>query len=252
MDTFFQEVDSNFDSFFDSFEQSIVDALEELVADRDIFKSSYHRLLSLQAWKGLSESLGISNSVIGFVLEAQNDGISSHLLARQGSWRPALMCLRSLIENTLSFVYYKDHPVEFELWKSGLHRMQFTQLVNYLEAHPNARKLDQKHMGIDNLKSEYSTLSKAVHSSNLLFRMTKTGRVQGLNNPSSEELGKWATRERCVIRSINMLMLVIFSDHLKGAANKDLRKVVSVSLKPSSYPFFKQNFGIILREQILA
>ena len=105
-----------------------------------------------------------------FFFEAHNDALVSHVSASTGAWRSALQALRSCIENTLAAVYYNDHPIELELWQSSRFMLGFSELLGYMEKHPRLSPLGVQLSGLAAMKTEYATLSKAVHASAANFR----------------------------------------------------------------------------------
>ena len=100
-----------------------------------------------------------------FFFEAQNDLLVSHCLSRCGYFRQALKTLRSAIDNFYFAIYYKDYPIELEKWLLGNHKLSFSELQSYFESHPLIIDSKIELTGLDLLKVEYSTLSKAVHGS---------------------------------------------------------------------------------------
>jgi hypothetical protein len=122
-----------------------------------------------------------SEEVSDFFAEAVNDAILAYSFARVGTWRPSLQSLRSTLENTLFFLYYKDHPVELQLWQQQKHRIGFTDLVAYFKGHPLLAGFNhQTDTGIVRLEDAYSSLSKAVHGSVSYFRMVNMAPLQEL------------------------------------------------------------------------
>ncbi|WKY59300.1 hypothetical protein Q5H80_06635 [Vibrio sp. SNU_ST1] len=246
MDSFIKEIDVNFEVFFNEVQVNIDNVIQNNNSDKDQFKLSYRRLVSYQAWMSeILEKVTCEES-LSFFIEAQNDALMSHSLARQGSWRVALMSLRSCIENTVFGLYYIQHPVELELWTEGKHKLGFTETVNYLSKHPKFNSTNSTINGIETLKAEYATLSKAVHGSSKLFRMTKTGQIEGLNVASPSDFGSWRTREISVLNSLNLILLCFFQDDLVGAANSNLRKAISVAINQSKFPLIKSELKINL------
>jgi len=247
MDQLKAEIQANFERSFDSTKSSIINALRDLDAHKDKFASSYSRLVSLQAWRSelLHTVMGADSEA--FFQEAHNDALMSHALARQGAWRVALMSLRSLIENTIFGLYYIDHPVELQQWHVGEHKLGFSETTTYLQRHPKLKNLPASVTGIDSLKAEYATLSKAVHGSAKSFRMTRDGTVIGLNINSAADLGAWISREAAAITSINLLLISFFSEHIKGAALPNLRKSISLSVPQSKHAAIKTSLHVTLR-----
>lgn len=246
MEFFRTEVAANFNRFFDAYKASISDVVDEISGSRSSFEDSYFRIVSLQAWQSELFANLMAPEVHAFFKEALNDAIMSHMLARQGAWRVALMSLRSLIENTVVGLYYFQHPVELIHWAQGEHRLGFSECLAYLLKHPAISPLEPGLAGLDHLKSEYSTLSKAVHGSAVGFRMTRDGQITGLNYFSASELGSWATREKRVIAALNLLLVCFFSQTLQGTAYPNLRKAVSLAIPPRKINSLKTALGVTL------
>jgi hypothetical protein len=247
MQNYLDEVDGNFARFYASLLGEIGNTINGLAAQEQQFKESYRRLVSLQAWRGELIEKIVPPAAEAFFKEAQNDGLMSHSLARQGAWRVALMSLRSCIENTLYGLYYMDHPVELAQWQSGGFKLGFTDSINYLTKHPRFEGIGEQNSGIDIIKAEYATLSKAVHGSAHSFRVTKTGEIHGLNVVSLPELGAWRTRERQTLIALNSILLVMFREHLQGAANANLRKAISLTIPEQKHDAIKELFKVRLR-----
>ncbi|MDX8123405.1 hypothetical protein SKZ59_16610 [Janthinobacterium sp. GMG2] len=247
MKNYIEEVDENFSRFYNALPDGINSAIAGLAEYNEKFKISYRRLVSLQAWRGeLIEKIA-SEGAESFFKEAQNDAIMSHSLARQGAWRVALMSLRSCIENSLYGLYYFEHPVELSQWQVGKFRIGFTEVVNYLGKHPNFEEIGEQDSGIEAIKSEYSTLSKAVHGSSNSFRVTKNGSIEGLNVISIADLGAWSTRERNALIALNTIFLTMFKYNLQGASNSNLRKAVSLVIPEKNHKLIKEKLNINLR-----
>lgn len=248
MHAFINEVDVNFEKFFTAVPSGVDNALTSLAAEKEKFKYSYRRVVSLQAWQSeLIENL-IENEAADFFKEAQNDALTSHYLARQGAWRVSLMSLRSCIENVLWGIYYAEHPVELFQWKNGDHRLGFTESIGYVAKHPAFKNISETLSGIAIIKGEFSTLSRAVHGSSKLFRMTKGGNIAVENAASLPDLNAWETREKHTLVGLNRIFMTYFRGHLSGAAYPNLRKAISLTIPNTKHAEIKQNLGIALRQ----
>ncbi|MEW5009884.1 MAG: hypothetical protein AB1Y36_11530 [Cycloclasticus sp.] len=247
MNNYIDEVDNNFDRFFISASNDVANVTLQLNTKKDRFKDSYRRLVSLQAWRSEIIDRTIDSKASEFFKEAQNDALMSHSLARQGAWRVALMSLRSCVENILFGLYYCDHSVELEQWDSGEHKLGFTEVASYLNRHPMFKPFTEQQTGIEGIKTEYSTLSKAVHGSSRLFRMTKAGAIEGLNIHSEPDLGAWLTRERSTLSFLNRILIVFFRDDLQGASNQNLRKAISLVIPESKHAEITSQYGVKLK-----
>ncbi|MEH8149181.1 hypothetical protein [Aeromonas veronii] len=248
MDALIKEIDFNFESFFTETQSNINSTLATYNANKEVFKQSYRRLVSYQAWIcEIIEKHACEESLL-FFKEAQNDVIMSHALARQGAWRVSLMSLRSCVENTVFGLYYLQHPVELQLWTKGKHKLGFTETINYLSNHPSFDGVDSSISGIEAVKKEYATLSKAVHGSSKLFRMTKTGKIEGLNIVSSPDFSGWVTRESAVLNALNLTFLCFYKDDLTGMANINLRKTISLAINKNKFSKIKEKFKVNLNK----
>ena len=245
MDQLKREIEANFDKFSEDWKQKMLEAMADLDKSQDIYLKSYARLTSLQTWRNHLDSR-ISSGSLAFFLEAQNDALVSHVLARLGSWRSALKSLRSCIENTLFCLFYMDHPIELQQWHLGAHRLGFTETITYFERHPQVITVNLQLTGIPRLKEEYSTLSKAVHGSAKSFRMTVDVQSTLLWSQVVSHLGAWATREQRTVASLNLLLLTLFRDQLHGTSFLDLRRTVSLAVPTQKYPQIRAELGISL------
>lgn len=207
---------------------------------------AYARLTTLQAWRSSILESTLQESSLGFYSEAQNDGLTSIALVASGLWRPALKSLRSLIENILHCLYYMDHPIEYRHWESGIHRPTFQKLFEYFESHPDLSKLSPNLQAVGSLKSHYSHLSNAVHSSAKDLRMTDDLNPANLWKTSSSSIGKWAATQKNVLRDINLLILPLFSNSLQGAAHKSLRESLCQVFPVSKDNIIKTGLGVRL------
>lgn len=247
MHAFTKEVDHNFETFFNELPAGVTSAIVSLAAEKEKFKDSYRHLVSLQAWRTEVLEHLLPPDALKFFIEAHNDGLTSHFLARQGAWRVSLMSLRSCVENTLGGVFYAEHPVELAQWQTGEHRLGFTETMNYLTAHPAFNGISENESGLGLIKGEYGTLSRAVHGSSHLFRMTKAGNISLTNEHSVADLGAWTTREKIVLTGLNLILITFLRQHLQGAAHQNLRKALSLVIPVKRHGSIKQLFGVTLR-----
>lgn len=246
MSQYLREVDTSFTAFSAQWPVDAAVAKAALDGETQRFLSSYRRLVSLQAWREHFLSSHLSAGSLQFFLEAQNDALLSHLAARSGVWRGGLQCLRSCIENILTCLFYKDHPIELLLWQKGKHRPGFSELHTYFSNHPHLTGIPLADAGLDSLKSEYATLSKAVHASAEIFRMTQGAAVPTLWSSDPTRLSKWASREAAVLRSVNLLLLSLFREDLRGTQHRLIRQAASLVIARSSHTRLLQSLGVRL------
>nr|WP_315384225.1 hypothetical protein [uncultured Sphingomonas sp.] len=238
------EILANFARFETRWAAELKDCAAAL-ADEDAFKRAYSRIVSLQAWRSELLQDSIRSEALQFTIEGQNDLLVSYLLARGGQWRSALQSQRAAIENYLNSLYFMDHPVEMQLWEAGSFKTTFTELAKYFADHPaNAGPPGAKN-GLEILKAEYSTLSRAVHGSAVSFRMSSAGGPHFFDS-SAANLGMWESRSKAVCRGLNLLLLSLFRAQLTATRKRNLRKAITYSLKPTDKGWVKTCYGITL------
>jgi hypothetical protein len=241
-----REVDSNFATFGVVWRGQLAAAQSELAAHNVLFTSSYRRLVSLQAWRSTLLEPRLSEGSLAFFREAQNDALVSHTLAQLGSWRSALKSLRSLIENALVALYYMDHPVELRLWDAGKQRLGFAGSLAYLKSHPDLAALKPTENGLEVLEQEYSTLSRAVHASARSFRMTGDVSTAILWSGKAASARAWSTREALVVQGLNLVLMSLFRDDLKGTRLPNLRKAISLAMPSRRIAKIRTSIGVSL------
>src|ERR1035437_7369056 len=239
------EIRTRFEQFEPAWQGELRTVAKELEKAEDIYFQSYLQLVSLNAWRAELIANVISPESASFFLEAQNDGLVSHVFARIGAWRSALKSLRSCLENVAYCLYFKDHPVELTLWKTGKYKPTFSSTVEYLDKHPALDGIDRSVSGLDMLGREYGSLSKAVHGS-ASFQMTAEKGSTSLWTSELKSLRKWRTRERLVLLSVNLLLMTFFRENLQGAQHPQLRKAISFAVSPARIPEIKSILGIAL------
>ena len=124
--------------------------------------------------------------------------------------------------------------------------MGFSELATYHSSPPKLIGSSETNNGIAQLKEEYSTLSKAVHSSAKQFRMTTDLAENRLWINDGAAVSKWATRENATIRALNLLLLYFFSSSLQGAANINLRRVIAITLPKTRFAQIKADLKVNL------
>lgn len=210
------------------------------------YLESYARLSTLQAWNAYIFAGTMPQKVFNFFIEAQNDALISHLLARQGMWRPSLQSLRSCLENVLVCHYYLDHLVELRLWERGEHKIGFSELKTYFEMHPDFKKItDSNLIGLVQLKAEYSELSKSVHGSS--FFMGDNDNMPNVYIPDMAKLGQWTTRHKNTIKALNLFMLTFHREKLLGTAYPAMRKSLAGIFSTKTISQIKTEYKVTLR-----
>ena len=226
------ELKTNYSKFRSNLRKDFVAADKAIDADGKVFFDAYRRLASINSWRADVLTHLIDGEVLGFMLEAQSDGVSSLAFATVGAWRTSLQALRSMVENTMLGFYFADHLIEHRLWLSGSYKIGFSALVEYFKAHPAHQSLPNQIDPIPLLSSEYDTLSKAVHG-RAPFRMTKDAASTVVCNPSVALRGAYLSRQRETLRCLSLLHLMLFAAELQGTKQQALTGITIADL---NYP----------------
>lgn len=238
-------INENYIAFSQRVSDSIAANILKFRGDQRLLES-YARIAAINALKVDIVEPQFPEGAAYFFFEAHNDVLLSHVNASFGSWRPALQALRSFMENTMAAIFYLDHPVEFEKWSKGEFKLSPKDMRDYIATHPKLANLT-KDLGLKSvLDDEYSTLSKAVHASNSLFRMTTSDGKTNIANPSLAELGKWSTRECNAIDISITAMVGVLCHHLDGAKMQNLRAGLGVAIRPKSRSALKKHMDVTI------
>lgn len=237
------EIKTNYLAFSQMVSKSIVDNIATFRGDEKL-EESYARIAAINALKVDVVEPQFPKGAAHFFFEAHNDVLLSHVNASFGSWRPALQALRSFMENTMAAIYYLDHPIEFEKWSIGEFHVSPKEMRTYISEHPKLAKLVKELDLKAALDKEYGTLSKAVHGSNSLFRMTTTDGKINIANPSAAELGKWSARERSAVDICITALVGVLSHHFDGAKMQNLRAALRIAIQANSRAALKKHMDV--------
>jgi hypothetical protein len=218
-------------------------ATHEANADSPLFQSAYKLLAAFNALRENIVAPSSADEPMAFFLEAQNDGLTSLILAELGMWRASLQSLRSFIESALNGLYFVDHRVELLRWNDGTFRTTFSELSKYFDKHPTLQGIPGTLDGMSLLTAEYGTLSKAVHGSAKAMWMSGSGAVN-LLVADSARLGSWNSRFTRVLRGGILLITTLHQAKLTGAQNLGTRATVGLALTAAQRAALKSSLKI--------
>ncbi|TFZ57371.1 hypothetical protein E4V01_15660 [Methylorubrum sp. Q1] len=246
MSAFEDELAANFAKFSTEWKQQASENVKALEGNK-FYLESYRRISALNGIKHDIIMPNLSPDSASFFFEAHNDTLVSHVNASVGAWRSSLKALRSFIENCLAALYYKDHPIELELWGQGKFRIGFTDLTKYFLDHPHLQGVPAALSGLEAIKEEYATLSQAVHGSAASFRMTDSAAEILLWKTEAAKIGMWATRERKTIESVVLLIVTLYRDKLSATQLPALRQVLYYAISESKRTKLKSELKITIK-----
>lgn len=239
------EIDANYVKFFDAWSKDANVKFQASKGRKQLIES-YRRLAAFRALRIHLIESRLSKTAQAFFLEANNDLLTAHVTAHLCAWRASLKFLRSAIENVLYCFYYDVHPVEHRLWEKGKFKIGFAAAQNFFAAHPDLVGLPKAATGLEQLESEYATLSKAVHASSRSFRMTEGEINVLLWKDDAAKLGAWSTREKGTVQALSLLTICLLADDLKGAKNGPTRDALQFALAKNARQELKANLSITI------
>jgi hypothetical protein len=240
-----QEIDANYVKFFDAWSKG-ANANFQASKGRKQLIESYRRLAAFRALRVNLVENRLSKGAQAFFLEANNDLLTAHVTAHLCAWRASLKFLRSAIENVLYCFYYDVHPIEHRLWEKGKFKVGFAAAHSFFASHPDLVGLPKNVTALEQLETEYGTLSKAVHASSRSFRMTEGEINVLLWKDDNAKLGAWSTREKATVNALCLLSICLLADDLKGAKNGPTRDALQFALTKHAKQEVKTSLSITI------
>lgn len=163
-----------------------------------------------------------------FVEEIASDALQVLPQVMLGFSKTAKLLMRGIIENTLRYVYFSDHPVEFTVMnRDKKWYMEVKELVEYAKEHPDYIVSEPKFDAIAKLNSLYSQLSGGVHGrkvSDLEMRAALSHIAFDKKSAAQEA----AALEK-VVDACNFMLAVFHREQLRRFAQPD-RQVILQSM----------------------
>lgn len=99
-----------------------------------------------------------------FIEEIASDALQILPQALAGYVKTTHLLTRGIIENTLRYLYFFDHPIEYQIMNSGKKwYVEPKELFEYATSHPDLADVEIKFGALGKLKSLYSDLSGSIH-----------------------------------------------------------------------------------------
>lgn len=172
-----------------------------------------------------------------------------------GLYKYAHMSLRSQFETTLRLMYFVNHPIEYELWKTGNEKWMgdllkgsdvWGQSFKYFFHIENITELENRITQNDlwltkgnnpTLRRIYSKLSKHVHSVGPYFQ-TRSGRLSPKYN--EDDFAEWKDMFIEVQKYMNILLALCFSDRLDKMVPSEIDRIFDLAIGPDYKILIKQ------------
>jgi hypothetical protein len=184
----------------------------------DILSEIYLKYLnSILAWNYAFDELNSKDkhskiTGIECLREIRSDAISSIVLAVSGFYRPATIMIRSMLELSWNFIYYCNHPVEYEWWTEGKHYISTKNMIDYLKKLKGVNKFsetiykDKNRNFIDEVAKTYNELSKYIHASAPVYMHRGESQVDFYYD--EQRFNKWKCYFIEAVQFINTLFLL--------------------------------------------
>jgi hypothetical protein len=166
-----------------------------------------------------------------FIEEIASDALQILPHALAGYRKTTHLLIRGIIENSLRYLYYCDHPVEFQKMNSPKKwYLEPKELFEYAFSHPRLTSAESKFHAIGDLKNLYSELSGAIHGG----RVTDLEMRIALNKIVFEQKAldqHVAFVEQCA-EAVNFTLSAFHIDRFRGFRAED-RRIILRSISAS-------------------
>jgi hypothetical protein len=212
------EANKDLPLYFNDF-KSFWDSTTSTFKDKDLI-DCYATTLLFKNWLISLNHVKIKN-LDGILQELHEDINASFFHAYFGHYRSAHMHLRSVIELSLQLIYFFQHEVEYEQWRSAEFRIKHEDLTSYLKKHPSLNSSNSKTL-IDNITNNWKLFSKHIHAEAKFFQ-TNLQSAQ-TKKISKADFGIWKSNFLKTGYQLNKLLLLFFKEKLNSfpTVNRDL------------------------------
>lgn len=173
----------------------------------------------------------------GILKEIHEDINASFFHSYFGHYRSAHMHLRSVIELSLQLIYFYQHEVEYQQWRTGDFRIKHEDLTNYLKKHPKLKKTSTVNL-INDITSNWKKFSKHIHAETPNYFQSSLQSTQ-TKQISKADFGIWKSNYLKTGYQINKLLLLFFNANLNSFPTLPkellLRNMKSKDLKELGY-----------------
>jgi len=177
---------------------------------KEYFKKSHKAIYLLGLWSHHFNFETTYRKI--FLEEIRSDAIQSLQLSLLNLKRPVSLLIRSIIENLLKHIFYYDHIIEFERSeKEEQYYQSMDNLWSYLKNHPRLDLYENTDV-IGRLQTEYSILSRYVHSKSSKH-MSLTTSLEDLSF-NDEYFKKYCTQINNISIYVNFILINFYNLYL--------------------------------------
>lgn len=189
----------------------------------DVAKRIHAATFALLLWKFRLKKLPSHGKP--FVEEIASDALQILPQVMLGFSKTTKLLMRGIIENTLRYVYFLDHPVEFVVMnRDKKWYLEIKDLIEYAKKHPDYIISEQKFDAIGRMTALYSELSGGVHGrkvSDLEMRAA----LSHLAFDKTAAAKEAAALER-VVEACNFMLAIFHREQLRRFSEADRRIIL--------------------------
>ncbi|CAN5512434.1 hypothetical protein BH11ARM1_BH11ARM1_02050 [soil metagenome] len=176
------------------------------------------------------QDAGFSSESRILAKECQADLLSSLLNICCGYKRQAYIALRCALEDAVFFLYFMDHPHEFELWKAHAFQPKVKESISKLRLYNSTLSVAPLNFWLDSLTTQYESLCSSVHPT-MGYINSDLGQPIQVQVDTSGEVVQWAESARIIARSfIALLYARFYLTAFEGGKHLPLKQQISSCL----------------------
>lgn len=192
--------------------QSFWNSTSTTYTDTDL-TNCYATSIIFKNWLLCLNHIRIKN-LDGILKEIHEDINASFFHSYFGHYRSAHMHLRSVIELSLQLIYFHQHEVEYQQWRTGEFRIRHEDLTNYLKKHPLLKTPSTEKL-ITEITSNWKMFSKHIHAETPNYFQSTLQSTQ-TKQISRTDFGVWKSNYLKTGYLINKLLLSFFNKNLNS------------------------------------
>lgn len=218
--------------------------IEKFWSERSDIRDMVSLFMTFREWISI---LMIEKMACNIIEECVYDFLSSMLSASQAFYKSACSQLRNVLELTILFIYYTDHPIEYLEYIQGSRTLTWSDLFrreqyfsnNYLRNFYREIKIDAKKFN-EKLTNLYKKLSKYVHG-RPKFRYIDSS----IFKFDKRQFKIWIAYFKEVMSCLNALLYIRFNKQIEQYAKTDTMNelkmidIVSSACESGLVPFPK-------------
>ncbi|CGG48043.1 MULTISPECIES: hypothetical protein [Bacillus cereus group] len=228
---------------------------ENLTYYNNFSSSILKSIVSFKLWnRVLDRSNSISDGPSQYLKETISNINQVLILGVLGFKSPSYSMIRRSLENIISFIYFKDHPIEFAKKKTDpeYKNLSVKEMGDYIKQYPYSYYYDTTQINLINnftsqimglWKSEYQELSKFVHGSNDKYFDLNSFVEEIL--PHSDTLKKIENHILTFSSIVNTLNIIFFSSLYANEFSEEEKQVIRRAITQDGY---KRNIQEIFGE----